>query len=182
MVVFLTIMGIGFCVLLISLVLGEVFEHGADLAHDVAIEHEVLDHGGDVDHAEGGPSIFSVRIISSFITGFGGAGAIGVHLGFSYLVSSLFGLVGGFLVAVPVFFIVKFLMKQQASSNLTVSDLEGKTALVSVSIPENGAGQITLTTHGRTVYQTARSSTGRAIPHNSVVTIRQVVADFVVVD
>ena len=64
--VFLGIGGLGFVFLLLSMIMGEAFEHfGADADHS-------FDHGG--------PSFLSVRGISVFVTAFGGIGAIGVRV------------------------------------------------------------------------------------------------------
>ena len=70
--VFLAIAAIGFLFLLVSLIFGEIFEHFGD-GH--------FDH--DLSH--GGPSFFSVRILSVFVTAFGGFGAVGIHYGLSML-------------------------------------------------------------------------------------------------
>ncbi len=104
---FLTIFAVGFLVLLLSFVLGEIGEHGMELVHDVAVEHEVgFDHDGQVDHAHGGPGFFNIRIIAALVTGFGGAGAISVHYGISYLLSSVIGLANGLVVAFIVYAII----------------------------------------------------------------------------
>ena len=60
--VFLAIAVVGFLFLMVSLFFGEIFEH-----FDTSLDHD-LDHGG--------PSFFSPRVMSVFVTTFGGAGAI----------------------------------------------------------------------------------------------------------
>ena len=177
MIAFLTIMTIGFLVLLLSLLLGELSEHGGELIHDIAGDH---DHG-DGDHAHGGPSFFSVRIIAAFVTGFGGAGAVGMYLEWHVVLSSLLGLAGAFALAGIVYAIVSFLFKQQASSNVEVANLAGEKAIVNVGIPENGLGEVTLIFRGRTVTQLARAKDGKAIMNGTSVTIMEVVGDQVLV-
>jgi hypothetical protein len=71
--VFLLIAGAGFVFLLISLIFGEIFEHF------------------DADHDSGGPGFFSTRVISVFVTAFGGTGAVAVQYGASVLGASVAG-------------------------------------------------------------------------------------------
>ena len=100
--VFLAIAAVGFLFLMISLFFGEIFEH-----FDGALDHD-LDHGG--------PGFFSTRIISVFITAFGGFGAIATDQGLGPLAASVIGAVSGFLLAAPVYFLARFLYGQQATS------------------------------------------------------------------
>ncbi len=71
--VFLGIAAIGFLFLLITLVFGELFDH-------LGVDH-------DVDTAV--PACLSGRIISVFVTAFGGFGAISTHYGLSPIPASL---------------------------------------------------------------------------------------------
>ncbi len=68
MTIFLAIGGIGFLFLLISLIVGDIFE---------AIGFD-LDFGLDASHDFG---IFDSRVIGVFLTAFGGFGAIGTSIG-----------------------------------------------------------------------------------------------------
>src|SRR5437867_2829285 len=109
-VVFLVIAGVGFVFLLVSLVFGEIFDHlgGADFGHD-------LDHGG--------PGFFSTRILSVFITAFGGFGAVGTHYGLSPLASSGVGFASGAGFASLIYAFARFLYGQQASSDVRSGDV-----------------------------------------------------------
>jgi hypothetical protein len=167
--VFLAIAAVGFLFLLISLVFGEVFEH-FEFAHDL---------GHDIGH--GGPTIFSVRGMAIFVTAFGSVGAIATYRGYGVLPSSGFGLVSGGVLATLVYFFARFLYSQQASSTITSGDLVGLTAQVLVAIPENGVGQVRCLVGESMIDKVAQSRDGRAIAHNSVVKIEEVVGDFVVV-
>ena len=182
MVAFLTIMAIGFVILVMSLVLGEIFEHGGEIAHDIVVEHDLgMDHDGSIEHGQGGPSVFSVRFMAAFATGFGGAGAIGMHLGCSIFVSSFFGIIGAFLLAGIVYWIVKFLFKQQSSSTLTMVELVGQEATVTIPIPVGGTGQVMLDVKGATSTHMAVSETDQNVPLNTTVIIRKTVGDKVIV-
>jgi len=171
--VFLGIASIGFLFLVVSFVSGELFEHGDLVGHEA-------DFHGDV-HGEAGVSIFSTRIVSVFITAFGGFGAIGIHLGHSTEVSTAMGVGGGLVFATIIYLFASFLFSQQASSEVRVSDLTGSTAQVSVSIPKAGVGQVRCTLGESVVEKIARSQDGEPIPVNTLVKIEAIVGETVVV-
>jgi hypothetical protein len=79
--VFLIIAAVGFVILLLSFFLGDLFEH---LNGDIN-----LNSGAD------GIALLDSRVISIFLTAFGGVGAICSKLGFDVTFSSVGGLLGG---------------------------------------------------------------------------------------
>ena len=166
--VFLAIAALGFLFLLISLVFGEIFEHfeGAGWDHD-------LSHGG--------PSFLSVRVISVFVTAFGGFGAIGVHYGLSTLAASGLGFVSGLGFASMIYAFARFLYGQQASSDIHSTDFVGQTARVIVRIPADGVGQIRCQVGEDLVDKIARSEDGQPIPENTLVEVKQLLGEVVVV-
>jgi membrane protein implicated in regulation of membrane protease activity len=166
-IVFLAIAGVGFLFLMISLFFGEIFEH-----FDGALDH-------DMDH--GGPGFFSTRIISVFITAFGGFGAIATDQGAGTLAASGIGAVAGFLLAAPVYFLARFLYGQQASSEQRSQDLVGKVGRVVVSIPAGGVGQVRCTLGEELVDKIARGREPDAIPENTPVIVEEVVGETIVV-
>jgi len=171
--VFLGIASIGFLILVVSFLSGELFEHGDLAGHDADFHGDV--HGGP------GVSIFSTRILSVFVTAFGGFGAIGIHLGHSTEVSTVMGVVGGLVFGTLIYLFASFLYSQQASSEVRVSDLAGVVAQVSVAIPKGGLGQVRCTLGESVVEKIARSQDGEPIPANSLVKIEAVVGETVVV-
>ena len=171
--VFLGIASIGFLVLVVSFLSGELFDHGDLAGHDA-------DFHGDV-HMGGGVSIFSTRILSVFVTAFGGFGAIGIHLGHGVEVSTAMGVAGGLVFGTIIYLFASFLYSQQASSDVRVGDLAGNTAQVSVTIPKAGVGQVRCRLGESVVDKIARSQDGELIPVNTVVKIEAVVGETVVV-
>jgi len=171
--VFLGIASIGFLILVVSFVSGELFEHGDLAGHDADFHGDV--HGGP------GVSIFSTRILSVFVTAFGGFGAIGIHLGHSTEVSTAMGVAGGLVFATIIYLFASFLFSQQASSEVRVSDLVGVVAQVSVSIPKAGVGQVRCTLGESVVEKIARSHDGEPVAVNTLVKIEAVVGETVVV-
>jgi len=168
--IFLAIAAIGFLFLMVSFVFGEVFGH-ADLGgHDADVH-------GDVH----GISFLSTRVLSVFVTAFGGFGAIGIHLGYRIEISTTIGLAGGLLFGAMIYLFARFLYSQQASSGIGVGELVGRTAQVSVAIPAGGLGQIRCALGENVVEKLARTEDGGAIPANTSVKIESVVGETVLV-
>jgi len=165
--VFLGIAAIGFVFLLISLIFGEIFEH-----FDSGFDHD-LDHGG--------PSFFSTRIMSVFITAFGGFGAVGIHYGLSMLEASGIGFGSGAFFATLIFLFARFLYGQQATTKVLSSDLIGKTARVVVAIPANGVGQVRCQIGEEVFDKVARSRSGDTVSENAIVIVEETLGEVVIV-
>jgi len=165
--VFLGIAAIGFVFLLISLIFGEVFEH-----FEGGFDHD-LDHGG--------PSFLSTRILSVFITAFGGFGAIATNYGYGVLPSSGVGFASGLFFASLIYGFARFLYGQQASSDVLSSDIVGRTARVIVAIPAGGVGQVRCQIGEDLMDKIARASDDGAIPENTAVKVERVLGEIVVV-
>jgi len=164
--VFLGLSALGFGVLLVSLIFGELFDF--------------MSHDGDFDHG-GGPSFLSSRVLSVLVTSFGALGAIGVNSGMSIPAASGMGFVGGVGCAALVYWFARFLFSQQATTMTTSADLVGHKARVLVAIPAAGVGQVRCQTGDEIVDKIARSESGEAIPENAIVTIGQVLGEIVIV-
>lgn len=165
--VFLGIAAIGFVFLVISLIFGEIFEH-----FDSSFDHG-LDHGG--------PSFLSPRIMSVFVTAFGGFGAVGIHYGLSVLEASGIGFGSGVFFASLIFLFARFLYGQQATTRVLSSDLVGKTARVVVAIPAHGVGQVRCQIGEEVLDKVARSRSGDAVPENAIVTVEETLGEVVII-
>ena len=165
---FAIIGGIGFVFLLVSLVVGDIFEAvGFDLdAGDSGLDFGFLDS----------------RVLAVFITAFGGFGAIGVQIGFGAIGSSLIGLLGGVIFGGIVSLFGRFLIGQQASSSVTDDDLIGKTAQVAVGIRQGQVGQISVRIGDERVEKIARSKDGEEIKVGAIVRVAAVAGDSVIVE
>ncbi len=164
--VFLGIAAVGFCVLIISFFMGEIFDFGDhDAGHDI----------GD------GISMMSSRVLSVFVTAFGGFGAIGTHLDYSIGVSTGMGLAGGIVFGGLIYLFASFLYGQQASTDVRISELAGKTGQVSVAIPKGGVGQVRCTLGQTVVDKIARAKDGGEIAANALVVIEEIVGDTILV-
>lgn len=175
MLIFAAIGAFGLLFLLIMLFFGG--------GHDLHVGE--MDGGHDVSHgadSEGGPSIFSSRIIASFIAAFGFGGTIARYHGFGFPASSAFGIVAGVVLASAVFKFAEILYSQQASSEVKMTSLVGMTAEVAIAIPEGHLGQISISAAGERSMHIARSRDGKAIPQGTSVVIRELRGDYVVVE
>lgn len=168
MTIFLAIGGLGFLFLLISFIVGDIFDAlGFDFGAD-------LDSGHDF-------GVFDSRVISVFLTAFGGFGAIGVQLGYGAIGGSLFGLLGGVIFGAIVFFFGKFLYGQQSSSSVSTEHLLGRTAQVVVSIKPNQLGQISCRVGEERIEKLARSQDAEEIKAGETVRIESIGSDAVMV-
>jgi membrane protein implicated in regulation of membrane protease activity len=168
--VYAAIGAFGLLFLLVMLFVGEL---GAD--HDI-------DHGIDHDSDfAGGPSFFSARIMAAFITAFGVGGVVARYYQLSHPAASGVGVVSGFVMAGLVYQFARILYSQQASSEIRMAGLVGRTAEVTIGIPENGVGQVTLTAAGELTTHIARSVNGEAIPPGAEVVVKGMRGDSLVV-
>ncbi len=168
MTIFLIIGSVGFLFLLISFVVGDLFDMlGFDFGAD-------LDSGHDF-------GVFDSRVISVFLTAFGGFGVIGTSLGYGAIGSSLFGLLGGVVFGAIVFFFGRFLYNQQSSSSVTIDDLIGRTAQVIVGIRPNQLGQISCRVGEERVEKVARALGDTEIKAGELVRIDSINSDAVMV-
>lgn len=168
LLLFAIIGAVGFVFLLISLVVGDVFEAvGFDLSPSVDAG---LDFG-----------LLDSRVIAVFITAFGGFGVIGAQMGFGAVGGSLIGLLGGVVFAAVVSVFGRFLVSQQASSSVTDNDLIGRSAQVTVAIKPGAIGQITAKIGDERVERVARARDGAEISAGSIVKVESIIGDSVIV-
>jgi len=171
MLIYAAIAAFGLLVLLVMLLAGDVFGGDHDLAHDAL--------GGGADH--GGPSIFSARIMSAFLTAFGVGGVLARYYGLSHVAASGVGIALGVVMSSLVLQFAKLLYSQQASSALHMRSLVGTAAEVSVAIPAGGIGQIAVSAGGERSEPVARSADGRALNRGAAVVVTALGADSVIV-
>lgn len=165
MIVFIVLAICGFIILTFSL-----FGHDTD--HDV-------DH--DTDH-DGGGSIFSTKIISLFVTGFGASGAIAAHYKWSMLASSIIGILFGFMLGGLGYFLINLFYQQQADSSVKTSDLIGQIGTLTIGIAPNSIGEVTIHFKGQKFYYPARTKQGGTINSGGAVKIVDSVAGTMIVE
>jgi len=173
MLIYAAIGAFGLIFLLVMLFVGDLF--GAD--HEI----HVGDHG-DIGGHEGGPGVFSARIMASFLTAFGVGGIVARYYGLSHPAAAGCGVVAGVVMSGAVYQFAKILYSQQASSEVQMTRLVGKTGEVTVGIPEGGMGQVTLEYGGERTTQIARSKEGGAIPPGTAVVVTALRGDSIIVE
>ena len=112
---------------------------------------------GDSDHIT---SIFSTKVIATFLMGFGGAGGVARFYGFSYPVSCLIGIGVGVAVGFLMICILRFFSSSQANSLVNTSNLVGSFGTVEVAIENGQAGQVAVSYGERYNTYTARTKGG----------------------
>jgi len=172
MLIYAAIGSVGLIFLLAMLFVGDLF--GGD--HEI----HVGDHG-DFGH-EGGPGIFSARIMASFLTAFGVGGVIARYYALSHPAAAGCGVVSGVVMSGLVYQFARILYSQQASSEVQMSRLVGRTGEVTVGIPQGGMGQVTLEYGGERTTQIARSTDGGAITPGTEVVIKALRGDSIIVE
>ena len=167
LIVFLCIAAIGFVFLLISLVVGDLFD---SLGFETGI-----DTGAD------GHALLDSRVLSVFITAFGGFGAIGIQMGLSIVASSLLGLGGGIILGGLVSLFGRFLYKQQSSSSVTTTQLIGRPAQVIVAIAPGSIGQVSCRVGEERIEKLARARDNLEIKAGATVRVEEVAGDSLIV-
>ena len=165
--IFLAIGGIGFLFLLISLIVGDLFEMIG------------FDFDSNLDGHDFG--LFDSRVISVFLTAFGGFGAIGTIWGLGAIPSSIFGLFGGIIFGAIVFYFGKLLYSQQATSSVSLEDLIGRSAQVTVTIMPDQIGQVMFIVGEERIEKLARSVDNTEIKIGTTVRIDSFAGDSVLV-
>ena len=167
LMVFLTIAALGFIFLIISLVVGDLFDN-------IGVDTPGLE-------STDGHGVLDSRAISVFVTSFGGFGAIGIQSGFSIPVSSLIGFVGGVVLGGLVTMFARFLYRQQATTSVGTAQMVGRTAQVTVSITPGSVGQISCRIGEERVEKMARAKNNLEIKAGSMVRVEEIAGDSVIV-
>lgn len=158
MIIFITIFGVGFAILLLSLIFG----HDADFD---------MDHG-DFGHAGHGPNILSFRMLALLMVGFGAVGfGFRATSDWSMFRSSMAGVGGAAVVGIIGYLILRMFYASQASSTISDSDIIGSAGNVIDAIGETDYGQVACIIGGREFTFLARSKDGTIIRRNQAVRI-----------
>ncbi len=176
MLLYAAIGAFGLIFLLVMLFVGDLFGGDHDLhAGDMGGGH------GDVGH-EGGPGLFSARIMASFLTAFGVGGMVARYYDLAHPAAAGCGVVTGAVMSGIVYQFAKILYSQQASSEVQMAGLIGRTAEVTIGIPQGGMGQVTLEYGGERTTQIARSKDGTAIVPGAAVVVTDLLGDSIIVE
>ena len=173
LIIFLTLGGIGFLFLMLSLILGDLFEaldfdFGGDLDFDTDIDADFDGSGG------GGFGIFDSRVVSMFLVAFGFIGAIALQLGVGGVLGTLIGITSGLLLGGLVFAFGYYLVAQEASPPVTNREMVGHAAKVIVAIKPKSIGQISFNVREQRIDKLARTRSGKEIKAGETVFIEEI--------
>ncbi|WP_166283763.1 YqiJ family protein [Motilibacter deserti] len=177
-VVFLIAAGVGFALLAVTLVLGEILGHGLDSGHEVVATHGIEVPGDPLPAGlatpEGdGPSWLSTRVLTAALTGFGVVGYCAVAVGLPQPAAWPVAAIGGVgLGAAVQVLVLRPLARQQSNSLISSSTYEGLAGRVTLRIPEGGSGQVSFRdASGARVVRTASAPGEPALERGTAVFI-----------
>ncbi|PIZ99059.1 MAG: hypothetical protein COX77_02590 [Candidatus Komeilibacteria bacterium CG_4_10_14_0_2_um_filter_37_10] len=156
----------GFLYLMAAFIFGHDHD-GDDHSFDQDHDHDGDDHSGN----EATVSIFSGKVIATFIMVFGGAGGTFRFYDYSYPVCALGGVGSGILVGLIMWGLLVLIYKQQASSNIKTSTAIGRTAIVTIGIDTNAPGEVGVDMDNGYMNYIARSINNKPIAKGSEVKI-----------
>lgn len=163
MLIFVTIFGVGFLILLISLIFGADHDIDMDVDGDVS---------GVVESDFHGPSVFSIKMVALLMVGFGGVGfAVRATSDVQMWAASLAGVGGAAVMGGIGYLIIRAFYASQASSTITDSDIIGERATLLDAINEGSNGQVVCIIRGREMTYLARSADGQPIERGTPVRI-----------
>lgn len=148
--------------LLISFIVGEVFEgldgflHGALDGLADALHFDFTPPEADADIV-GGPHALNTPTIFAFTTLFGWGGLLARYFGLGSLASTGVGLISGFAAGTLIYGFYRLLYNQQSDSSYQVSDLIGQIGECTVGIEPGSVGQVHILFKGSGRYISARS-------------------------
>ncbi|OGZ57267.1 MAG: hypothetical protein A2827_01535 [Candidatus Spechtbacteria bacterium RIFCSPHIGHO2_01_FULL_43_30] len=174
-IIFAIIAILGVVILILSFILGEVFDF---FSHDIDVNiggHDAFNLGNSGDVPNAG-SLVNVQSVLAFMSGFGGlAWILSGYLKFSPMFSVLLGLLGGIVAAIPMILLMRILYKKSGSAGFNMQEVTHRTASVVLDIPPNGLGRVQYEINGSLITSTARSATGESISAGTTVRIEQVI-------
>lgn len=141
-----------------------------DAGHEFSAEHDAT------------ISVFSTKVLATFLMGFGAAGALGMHYGANQLTASLIGAVCGLLLGALMYLVLGLFYRQQASSLVATSSTTGHSGTVTVTIAEGGLGEVSLCVDGQYNTYSAASKDGREIAKGQMVRVVRTLGSQLVVE
>ncbi len=139
--------------------------------------------GGDSDLSGGdGPSWASPSVLAGAVCAYGVTGLIATESGLDGIWAVLLGAVVGVVVAAGLVLLLRTLSRQQGNSQVSRESYAGLTAVVTLSIPPGGKGEVQFRDkNGVLVTKPAASTWSETMPAGTEASIKRVLADHVVV-
>lgn len=133
-------------------------DHQVDTSGDIG--HSGFDSGGDIHQGVTTSELFSPRNLALLAAGFSAASIIARNMGYGEFGTNIAGLCGAVAMVAFGIWLFRFIRSQESNTTTSSTDLVGKTAVVTTSIPEGGFGEITLqNARGTSTSMSAKSQT-----------------------
>ena len=152
----------------LALLRGALAMFGADTHADIHVDSDI---GADGDGDSPGGGLVNLTVISTFITVFGGAGAL-MH--YTFKAGAGPGLGAALAVAFSLAAVMALLLRKIVSSTQAGSETQsakGMSAEVITPIPEGGLGEIAYVAKGSRYVSPAREKGGGAVGKSAAVVI-----------
>ncbi len=175
MVIYLILFFIGVGFLVLTALVGSVFD-GGDGHGDGSLD---IAGGLEGPHL---PSPFSPRTMAGAATGFGAGGGLALLNGVEGSISIFFAVLGSILVGGTSYGFLVWLVNQQRSSHVLREDLVGKSGTVVTDISPSGLGEVVVLVGGQTSTYLARSTQGGALVRGSQVRIKGLAGEALLVE
>jgi membrane-bound ClpP family serine protease len=153
MLLYFAIALIGTLFLVLSAVLGEVFDFFGD-----------TDVDGDVHPLSG-------KVLATAMTAFGATGMITQYYDWGPLLSAVTAAVAALFLGAGAWWGISALQSQTASTDTIVSSMRGRNAQVTVSIPAGSIGEVQLSSVTGSRHMSARAIDGSSIPAGTSVRV-----------
>lgn len=153
MLLYFAIALVGTLFLVLTAVLGEMFDFFGD---------------GDID---GDVHPLSGKILATAITAFGATGMITQYYNWSPLMSALTAATAAVLLGALAWWGITALQGQTGSTDTSVSGFVGRSARVTVGILPGEIGEVQMSTVSGSVHMSARSADGESIPAGAPVVV-----------
>lgn len=163
-ILYLSIAIVGVLFLVLSAVLGEVFDFFGD-----------ADADGDVHPLSG-------NVIAVALTAFGTAGMITSLYDWDPFLGALTSLLSALLLGAVAWWMIGLLHSQTASTDLSMGSMQGRVAEVTVNIPEGSVGEVLIARTSGTHQMIARSRDGSAIRSGTSVRVVEARGSMLIVE
>jgi membrane-bound ClpP family serine protease len=164
MLLYFAIALIGTLFLVLSAVLGEVFDFFGD-----------TDVDGDVHPLSG-------KVLATAMTAFGATGMITQYYDWGPLLSAVTAAVAALFLGAAAWWGINALQSQTASTDTIVSSMRGRNAQVTVTIPAGSLGEVQLSSVTGSRHMSARAVDGSSIPEGTSVRVVETAGSVLLVE
>ena len=135
-----------------------------------AVLGEVFDFFGDGD-ADGDVHPLSGKVLATGMTAFGAAGMITQYYEWGPLLSAVTSALAALFLGAAAWWLISTLQSQTGSTDTIVATMRGRIAQVTVRIPSGDIGEVQLSSVTGTSHMSARAVDGGAIPAGTSVRV-----------